>query len=171
MQWAYRSLQTNEPLARAFKSHLEAPAWTFQDVGPSEGIGSTDLVDLGHVTPALPPCLCLGPKDLIGHSTEFVEASAPEGGFEARMTGTEAVAAMALDIVLNPSPYEATREHLQARQSQSPGRVSADRAISALPYHRTDRSRSTPRRSRQQPLNHENDRLLRDRPHVPEASS
>jgi amidohydrolase len=117
MQGAYRSLQPNIPLAKAFKSNLEELGWTFDKVDPAKGIGSTDLGDVSHIAPSLHAYLSIGPKDLAGHSTEFVEASASEKGFEAMMAAAKAMAATAVDILLDPDLYEAIRDDFEARGS------------------------------------------------------
>lgn len=115
MQGAYRSLQTNAPLAEAFKRNLEALGWTFSDVDPSKGIGSTDMGDVSHVAPAIHPYLSIGPEDLIGHSPEFAAASASEEGFEAMMAAAKAMAATAVDFLLQPRLREAIREAFEAQ--------------------------------------------------------
>jgi amidohydrolase len=117
MQGAYRSLRPNMPLAEAFKSNLEDLGWTFDDVDPAEGIGSTDLGDVSHITPALHPYLSIGPKDLVGHSEAFTEASASEQGFAAMMAAAKAMAATAVDVLLNRDLYEAIRADFEARAS------------------------------------------------------
>ncbi|MGD2104802.1 MAG: M20 family metallopeptidase [Anaerolineae bacterium] len=114
MQGAYRSLQTNEPLAQSFKSNLETLGWTFDDVDPAEGIGSTDMGDVSHITPSLHSYLSIGPKDLVGHSTEFTAASASEQGFEAMVAASKAMAATGVDILLQPGLYDAIREDFTA---------------------------------------------------------
>jgi amidohydrolase len=115
MQGAYQSLQPNMPLAQAFKRNLEALGWTFDDVDPAKGIGSTDVGDVSHVAPALHPYLSIGPRDLVGHSTEFVEASASEQGFEAMMVAAKAMAATAVDILLEPGLYNAIKTDFETR--------------------------------------------------------
>jgi len=117
MQGAYKSLQTNMPLAQAFKSNLEALGWTFEEVDPAEGIGSTDLGDVSHLVPSIHPYLSIGPKDLVGHSTEFVEASASEKGFEAMIAAAKAMAATAVDILLKPDLYDAIQADFEAFES------------------------------------------------------
>jgi amidohydrolase len=117
MQGAYRSLQMNTPLAQAFKSNLEALEWTFDDVDPSEGIGSTDFGDVSHITPSLHPYLSIGPKDLAGHSTEFAAAAASEKGFEAMVAAAKAMAGTAVDILLQPGLYNSVRADFEARRS------------------------------------------------------
>jgi len=116
MQGAYKSLQPNTPLAQAFKANLEALEWSFDDVDPAEKIGSTDLGDVSHITPSIHPYLSIGPKDLAGHSTEFVEASASEQAFTAMMAAAKAMAATAVDILLDPDLYGAIRADFEARQ-------------------------------------------------------
>jgi amidohydrolase len=116
MQGAYRSLRPNMPLARAFKSNLETMGWTFDDVDPAKGIGSTDLGDVSHIAPSIHPYLSIGPKDLVGHSPEFVEASASEAGFEAMMAAAKAMAATAVDILEDPELYDAIKEDFEARR-------------------------------------------------------
>jgi len=116
MQGAYRSLRTNQPLAQAFKENLETLGWTFADVNPSKGIGSTDMGDVSHVAPAIHPYLSIGPEDLVGHSTEFVEAAVSEQAFDSMVDAAKALAATGVDLLLKPSLREAVREDLEARQ-------------------------------------------------------
>jgi amidohydrolase len=119
MQGAYKSLQPNMPLAQAFKENLEALGWAFDEVDPAKGIGSTDLGNVSHVTPSLHSYLSIGPKDLVGHSPEFTEASASERGFEAMMAAAKALAATAVDILLKPDLYESIKADFEARQASA----------------------------------------------------
>jgi amidohydrolase len=117
MQGAYRSLQTNAPLAQAFKANLEAMGWSFKDVDPAKGIGSTDMGDVSHVTPAIHPYLSIGPDDLVGHSPEFAAAAASEDGYEAMIAAAKGLAATAADILLQPDLYQAIREEFEAAEA------------------------------------------------------
>ncbi len=105
MQGAYKSLRTNMPLAQTFKANLEALGWEFDDVDPTKRIGSTDMADVSHATAAIHPCLSIGPKDLVGHSTEFAEAAASEKGQQAMIAAAKALATTAVDILLRPSLF------------------------------------------------------------------
>jgi amidohydrolase len=109
MQGAYRSLRTNIPLAEAFRENLEALGWTFEDVDPAAHIGSTDMGDVSHVTNTIHPYLSIGPEELVGHSTEFVEAAASEKGHRAMIDAAKALAATAADILLRPSLLETVK--------------------------------------------------------------
>jgi len=114
MQGAYQSLRTNEPLAQAFKENLEAIGWTFADVDPAKGIGSTDMGDVSHVAPAVHPYLSIGPEDLVGHSTGFVEAAASEQAFEAMIDAAKALAATGVDVLLRPGLREGMKKDFRA---------------------------------------------------------
>jgi amidohydrolase len=103
MQGVYKSLRTNMPLAQAFKANLEALGWEFDDVDPTKEIGSTDMADVSHVTATIHPYLSIGPKDLVGHSTEFAEAAASERGQQAMIAAAKALATTAVDVLLRPS--------------------------------------------------------------------
>jgi len=109
MQGAYKSLRTNMPLAQAFKANLEALGWEFDDVDPMEGIGSTDMGDVSHVTATIHPYLRIGSDDLVGHSPEFAEASVSERGQQAMIAAAKALAATAVDILLRPSLFAAIK--------------------------------------------------------------
>jgi amidohydrolase len=117
MQGAYRSLRTNQPLARAFKENLEALGWTFANVDPAKGIGSTDMGDVSHVAPAIHPYLSIGPDELAGHSTEFVEAAISERALDAMIDAAKALAATGVDLLLQPDLREAVREDFEAGRS------------------------------------------------------
>ncbi len=109
MQGAYRSLRTNMSLARAFKANLEDLGWSFAQVDPAEGIGSTDMGDVSHATPAIHPYISIGPEELVGHSPEFAAASASEEAFAAMMAAAKAMAATALDVMLQPDLHRAIK--------------------------------------------------------------
>ncbi len=115
MQGAYRSLRTNLPLAQAFKENLEALGWTFANVDPAKGIGSTDMGNVSHVTPALHPYLSIGPEDLVVHSPEFAEAATSEQAFEAMMDAAKALAATGIDVLLKPGLREAMQEDFHSK--------------------------------------------------------
>jgi amidohydrolase len=117
MQGVYRSLLPNEPLAEAFRSNLQALGWTFDDVDPAKGIGSTDMGNVSHIAPSLHPYLSIGRNDLVGHSTEFTEASISEKGLEAMIAAAKAMAATAVDVLLEPGLYEAIKADFEARRS------------------------------------------------------
>ncbi len=114
MQGAYKSLRTNMPLAQTFKANLEALGWEFDDVDPAKGIGSTDMADVSHITAAIHPYLSIGPKDLVGHSTEFAEAAASEKGQQAMIAAAKALATTAVDVLLRPSLFSAIRTEFEA---------------------------------------------------------
>ena len=114
MQGAYKSLRTNMPLAQTFKANLEALGWEFDDIDPAKGIGSTDMADVSHVTAAIHPYLSIGPKDLVGHSTEFAEAAASERGQQAMIAAAKALAETAVDVLLRPSLFAAIRAEFEA---------------------------------------------------------
>ena len=114
MQGAYKSLRTNMPLAQTFKANLEALGWDFDEIDPSKGIGSTDMANVSHVTAAIHPYLSIGPKDLVGHSTEFAEAAASEKGQQAMIAAAKALATTAVDVLLRPSLFAAIRTEFEA---------------------------------------------------------
>ena len=114
MQGAYKSVRTNMPLAQTFKANLEALGWEFDDIDPAKGIGSTDMADVSHVTAAIHPYLSIGPKDLVGHSTEFAEAAASDKGQQAMIAAAKALAATAVDVLLRPSLFSAIRAEFEA---------------------------------------------------------
>lgn len=114
MQGAYKSLRTNMPLAEAFKANLETLGWDFDEIDPSKGIGSTDMADVSHVTAAIHPYLSIGPKDLVGHSTEFAEAAVSKKGHRAMIAAAKALAATAVDVLLRPSLFAAIRAEFEA---------------------------------------------------------
>jgi amidohydrolase len=103
MQGAYRSLRTNMPLALAFEANVESLGWEFDEVDPKEGIGSTDMADVSHVTAAIHPYLSIGPSDMAGHSTEYVAAARSEKGYEAMIGAAMALAMTAIDVLLRPA--------------------------------------------------------------------
>lgn len=110
MQGAYKSLRANMPLAETFKANLEALGWEFDDVDPTQGIGSTDMGDVSHVTAAIHPYLSIGPQDLVGHTPAFAEAAASERGQRAMIAAAKAMAMTAVDVLLRPSLLDSIKE-------------------------------------------------------------
>lgn len=115
LQGSYKSLRTNMTLAETFKQNLEVLGWQFDDVDPMERIGSTDMADVSHVVPAIHPYVSIGPADLPGHSTKFVEASASQKGYEAMTAAAKAMAMTAVDILYNPSLLGAIKTEFDKR--------------------------------------------------------
>ena len=115
MQGAYKSVRTNMALAQTFKANLETLGWEFDDIDPSKGIGSTDMGNVSHATAAIHPSLSIGPEGLVGHSPEFAEAAASEGGQQAMIAAAKALAATAVDVLLRPSLLAAIRAEFEAR--------------------------------------------------------
>ena len=72
------------------------------------------MADVSHVTAAIHPYISIGPKALVGHSTEFAEAAASEKGQQAMIAAAKTLASTAVDVLLRPSLFAAIRAEFEA---------------------------------------------------------
>jgi amidohydrolase len=111
MSGSYKPLITNMALARVFRDNFEALGGTFEDIDPYKNLGSTDMGDASHRTPAIHPYLSISADggELVGHSREFAEAACSERGMETMITAAKVLAASGLEVLLRPELREEIR--------------------------------------------------------------
>ncbi|MDI6771094.1 MAG: M20 family metallopeptidase [bacterium] len=98
----YEAIKPNRALAGAFSRHLEVLGWP-EDTPPDRPrMGSTDMGDLSQAIPSIHPYVAIGPKDMVGHTLEFREASLGDRGLEAMLAAAKAMALTAYDLMARP---------------------------------------------------------------------
>ncbi len=98
----YDAIRPNRPLADAFARHLEHLGWPLDPLPERPRMGSTDMGNVSHVLPAIHPYVSIGPRELKGHTVEFREASASDGGRAGMLAAAKAMALVALDVLSDP---------------------------------------------------------------------
>ncbi|MBP9478213.1 MAG: M20 family metallopeptidase [Sebaldella sp.] len=68
--------------------------------------GSTDAANVSHVIPVIHPYLSIGGESLVGHTTEFTEASCSEKGFDTLILGIKLLSLTALELYENKELLE-----------------------------------------------------------------
>lgn len=97
----YDARKTNRAIGDVFRDHLvRLGEPMLPDPEPSGG--STDFADVSQKVPAANAYPSIGPKGTPGHSRELAAFAASAAGDAALMKSVKAMAATALDIVINP---------------------------------------------------------------------
>lgn len=101
--WApypYMPLNTNAPLARAYKANAQAVGRTFLDQ-KVESTGSTDMGNVSWVVPSIHPTFSVGAFG-INHTEGFTKVSATDAAHQAMLQVAQALAMTGVDLVLDP---------------------------------------------------------------------
>lgn len=94
------NLVTNQTLADRYAEHLRALG--VSDIeAPGDNKGSTDMGNVSQVAPSIHPSMCIGPKNLAGHTHEFCQAAASPLALSAMLVAAKAMALTGLDILLD----------------------------------------------------------------------
>lgn len=99
----YDAIRPNRPLADAFARHLEHLGWPLDPLPERPRMGSTDMGNVSHILPAIHPYVSIGPRELKGHTVEFREAAASDGGRAGMLAAAKAMALVALDVFSDPA--------------------------------------------------------------------
>jgi amidohydrolase len=115
-EYSFDEMRNNTALAGAMQANLTALG---EEVVPcGEGLGSLDMGNVSHVVPAVHPYISIGTATLVSHTREFAAAAGSEGGLRAMVLGAKALAATALDVLLDAELRQAVRAEFAAADSQ-----------------------------------------------------
>ncbi|MDI3522535.1 MAG: hypothetical protein PWP43_717 [Bacillota bacterium] len=115
-EYSFDEMRNNTALAGAMLANLTALG---EEVVPcGEGLGSLDMGNVSHVVPAVHPYISIGTATLVSHTREFAAAAGSEGGLRAMVLGAKALAATALDVLLDAELRQAVRAEFAAADSQ-----------------------------------------------------
>jgi len=101
--WApypYAPLNSNGPLAAAYKANAQAVGRTFLDQ-KVESTGSTDMGNVSWVVPSIHPTFNVG-AFAINHTEGFTKVCATDAAHEAMVQVAQALAMTGVDVVLDP---------------------------------------------------------------------
>lgn len=93
----YDNLKTNENLSYAFNENLKALG--IEDIAEKEGLGSSDIGNVSHITPTIHPYIGISNCHITGHSRELADATVSEMGHERLLVATLALAYTGYDVL------------------------------------------------------------------------
>jgi amidohydrolase len=104
VRWAkadYLDMNTNWPIAEAYRSNAEALGRTFFPLEkmPAGSAGSTDMGNVSHRVPSIHPMIACAPKGVVIHNPEFARWAASDLGDKACLDGAKAMAMTAIDFM------------------------------------------------------------------------
>ncbi len=94
----YAAMQTNAPLAAAFRRNFAAVGRQVPEVETPRPMGSTDMGNVSKIVPGIHPTIAIAPPDVSGHSPQFAEYAASESGKKAVIDAAKALAMTAIDV-------------------------------------------------------------------------
>jgi amidohydrolase len=111
----YRSMMSNESLARVFGEHCKALGRTLKHMDPSPGTGSTDMGDVSHVVPSIHPMLGIVDEGTTTiHQRAFATAAASDRGVDTAILAAKAMARAAVELATNASLLDRVRTEFAA---------------------------------------------------------
>ena len=116
----YASMNTNPPLAEAFRANFAAAG---REVSPDESprpLGSTDMGNVSKIMPAIHPGIAIAPAEVNGHSPQFAEYAASEAGKTALIIAAKALAMTAIDVLVDPNLRTRMREEFERSLARDP---------------------------------------------------
>ncbi|MDO8617186.1 MAG: M20 family metallopeptidase [Dehalococcoidia bacterium] len=108
--WApypYAPLNSNQPLAQAYRANAEALGRKFLEV-PVESTGSSDMGNVSSVVPSIHPTFSIGAFAL-NHTPGFTAVAATDGAHKSMLEVAQALAMTGVDIVLDPELLRAAK--------------------------------------------------------------
>ncbi|MDK2925060.1 MAG: hypothetical protein PWQ41_834 [Bacillota bacterium] len=115
-EYSFDEMRNNSVLAAAMEANLTRLGEEIVPCG--EGMGSLDMGNVSHVVPSIHPYISIGPPGLVSHTREFAAAAGGEGGLRGLMVGAKALAATALDVLLNAELRRAARAEFEAAERE-----------------------------------------------------
>src|SRR5438105_3963284 len=97
----YASMNTNMPLAEAFRANVRAIGRDVP-VDDPRGLGSTDMGNVSKIMPGIHPGIAIAPTEVNGHSPQFAEYAASQAGMAAVIDAAKALATTAIDVLADP---------------------------------------------------------------------
>lgn len=111
----YDDILPNPTLARLFTENIAPLGRQVIPPDPNERVGSTDMGNVSHVTPAIHPYLATVGPDVGGHTPEFREQCISEAGRRALLDAAKGLALTAVDLLSEPELVAQAKAELAAR--------------------------------------------------------
>ena len=112
----YAPMRNNLTLARLFRQNMQSLGRRMQLFNPNSVLGSTDMGNVSQLVPGIHPIIAIAPKDVLGHSPQFTQASASEAGIRGLVDAAKALAMTAADLVANPSIATKVKREFQQQK-------------------------------------------------------
>ncbi|MHB8685283.1 MAG: M20 family metallopeptidase [Dehalococcoidia bacterium] len=109
----YAAMQTNAPLAEAFRNNYAAAGREVPSPETPRPLGSTDMGNVSRILPAIHPGIAIAPQDVNGHSPQFAEYAASDAGKRAAIDAAKAMAMTAIDVLADPDLRARMREEFE----------------------------------------------------------
>jgi amidohydrolase len=116
INWAgvdYLDLNTNQPLASAFRRHGEALGREFYEPEMLGGAGSTDMGNVSYRVPSIHPMLACSPPNVVIHHPDFAQWAGSPMGDLAALDGAKALALTAAEFLLDGALQAETAKAFQ----------------------------------------------------------
>jgi metal-dependent amidase/aminoacylase/carboxypeptidase family protein len=75
--------------------------------------GSTDMGNVSQLVPSIHAFVAVTDKDIQGHTTQFAEVAASEGGIEGAIDAAKAMSMTAVDLLADTETLKRVREEFQ----------------------------------------------------------
>jgi amidohydrolase len=105
----YEDIRNNETIQALLRQNLERLGERICPRRREQGIGCTDMGNVSHRIPAIQSYIGLG-QELKGHTREFAAAAGDARGLKAAVTGAQALAMTAIDLLAVPANLQAVRK-------------------------------------------------------------
>jgi amidohydrolase len=115
-QKMYEEMKTNTTLARVLERTLTMLGEEVAEGEEKEALASTDMGNVSHVVPSVAADISIGPKNLVEHSHEFVDAAVSEVGNRALITAAKALALACIDLFTNAKLMEEVKAEFEMQQ-------------------------------------------------------
>ncbi len=116
----YAERKNNRVLAERFTEHLERTGERVEPPHLKGGTGSSDIGNVSLVLPTIHPYMAIAASDVPGHSRAMAEAAGSARGQEAMLHVAEAMANVAVDLLLEPGLVERAWEAFRTSEADIP---------------------------------------------------
>lgn len=110
---SYDDMKTNRTLSKAFTDNLKLAG--VKDILPSRSdTGSIDMGNVSNVVPAIHPLIGISDNKIVGHTTEFRDATMTDKAHEALVRGACALALTGYDVITDKELLKQIKEEFAA---------------------------------------------------------
>ncbi len=115
---AYAPFHPNRALGGIFRSHLENMGINVYDGPEDEGMGSSDIGNVGQIAPTIHPEFAVCDYEVSNHTPEFEEAAGSDEGIDAAIIMAKAMAMTAISILEEPELVKKIRAEFDSKNSE-----------------------------------------------------
>ena len=111
---SYNDMNTNINMSKTFTENLRL-AGVGEINAERFSFGSLDMGNVSHVVPAIHPYISISDTDLIGHTTEFRDATLTDRAHDALVKGACALALTGYDILTDKELLERIKKEFSLK--------------------------------------------------------